>query len=229
MATKLWLLTSSPVPNLTIANVLDRRLAFTQGTGSGLGVNVATVAGPTGGVVVNNGSGSDYMWYSDPIAAVTISGTITMNLWMAESNMSANVGAQCIIDRVDASGTFISTVLDSERGAEVFVNTSTTTAVNNWTGTPTSTAFADGDLIRVRVAGNDIGTMASGFTFRLDWDQVTPGAEGDSWVQFTETITAFVAAATDDFAPYVGGGYYPFIRSLWGGWKKDRRVLVPTM
>lgn len=33
----------------------------------------------------------------------------------------------------------------------------------------------------------------------------------------------------DSPAAYVNGGYYPFIRSLWQGWTRKGRILVPTM
>ena len=144
-----------------------------------------TVTGPTAGVQVGNAKHT--WWYQ--VNAVTISGAITKNFWMSESNMSANVGAQCIIDRCDSAGTFVSTVENSEKGTELPV---TTRAAQNWnTGTVTSTNFADGDYIRVRVYGNDIGTMATGFTFDLSAGGTTAAADGDSYVTFTETIVAY--------------------------------------
>jgi hypothetical protein len=121
---------------------------------------------------------------------VTISGTITPNFWMSESNMSANVGAQVIIDRCNSTGTFISTVLNSEKGTELPV---TTRDAQNWAPTPTSTDFNDGDYIRVRIYGNDVGAgMASGHTFTLGFGGGS-GSADDSYVTFTETITEYSA------------------------------------
>src|SRR4051812_15114008 len=93
----------------------------------------STVTGPTSGVSI----ALNTWWYQ--VNAVTISGTITKNFWMAENNMSANVGAQVVIDRCDSAGTFISTVHNSEKGTELIVATPT---AENWaTGTVTSTSF----------------------------------------------------------------------------------------
>jgi hypothetical protein len=158
-------------------------------------IQTNTVAGPTAGVQCNGftnpGTGLVSFWYR--VNAVTISGAITKNMWMNESNMSANVGAQTIIDRCDGIGAFISTVENSEKGTELIV---TTLTAENWaTGTVTSTTFANGDYIRVRVLGNDVGTMASGFTFGFDYGAASAGGAGDSYVTFTETITAYTPAA----------------------------------
>lgn len=152
----------------------------------------STVAGPTSGVQLhdNLGSGNDVEWYTNPLSAVTISGTITFNVWGSESGMNANVGPQVIVERCDGSGSVISTVIDSEKGTEL----PTVEAAQNWTGTPTSTTLSDGDRLRIRLMGNDGGgTMASGFTFLMRPGGGTPGSTGDTWVQFNETITEFVA------------------------------------
>ena len=159
----------------------------------------STVAGPTSGRQVNPGVPLSW-WYR--VNAVTISGSITKNLRMSETNMSANVGAQIIIDRHDSAGTFVSTVANHERGTELVVTTET---AENWsTGTVTSTSFSDGDYIRVRVYGNDVGTMASGYFFHFYYDGPTAAASGDSYVTFTETITAYTPAAerVPRFSPY---------------------------
>ena len=165
---------------------VDKLLELTRGAGS-TGTNASTVTGPTAGVQIGNTKRS--WWYR--VDAVTISGTITKNFWMSESNMSANVTAQVIIDRCDSTGAFISTVQNSEFGTELPV---TTRAAQNWTtGTVTSTNFATGDYIRVQIYGNDATatTMASGFTFEAFYGGPTAAADGDSYVTFTETIPAW--------------------------------------
>lgn len=158
------------------------------GFGGEIRRGAATVAGPTAGVQIGS---TKVSYWTNPLAAVTISGTMTMNLWMDENNMSANVGAQVIVERCDGTGAFISTILNSEKGIELPVTTPT---AQNWTATPTSTTLADGDRIRLRVYGNDVGTMASGFTFELSAGAPTAAALGDSWIQFTETITESTGA-----------------------------------
>ena len=167
----------------------DFALSTTRGTGS-VSDSVNTVAGPTSGVQIASGAPRSW-WYR--VNAVTISGAITKNLWFRESNMAANAGAQVIIDRHDSALAFVSTVANHERGVELVVGVDT---AENWaTGTVTSTTFADGDYIRVRVYINDVGTMASGHTATFNYDGPTAAALGDSYVTFTETIDAYVPAA----------------------------------
>jgi hypothetical protein len=139
------------------------------------------------------------IWFSNPLDAVTISGTITVNLWMSESNMSANAGAEIAIGRADGAGVWIANVLGcfparttaagttSEFGTELPV---TTRAAQNWTATPASTTLSAGDLLVFAVRANDAGgTMASGFTYNCGYSGGTAAADGDTWIQFTETIT----------------------------------------
>lgn len=188
MATQLFLAVpsgpdSTPPGSLSTDN--DHLLRLTRDAGSAT-QSANTVNGPTAGVQIG---ATPRSWWTNPLAAVTISGTMTMNLWMFENNMSANVGAQVLVERCDGAGTFISTILNSERGTELVVTTST---AENWTASPTSTTLANGDRIRLRVYGNDVGTMATGFTFTLTAGAASAGIDGDSYIQFTETITEFV-------------------------------------
>lgn len=153
----------------------------------------ATVTGPTAGLEVNTTSLGPIEWVSDPINAdTTISGTITFNLWGLENNMSANAGFQVLIQRLDSQFVIQETVINSERGVEL----ATAAAVNNWTGSPTSTNFNKGDRLRVTVLFNDVGTMASGFTATFDYNGGTAAADGDSWIQFTETFGFITAVPT---------------------------------
>jgi hypothetical protein len=160
-------------------------LKATRGAGA-FNVTRSSVAGATAGIEPLR-SGSECEWISDPLdAAVTISGTITFNIWAHESSMNANAGAQVVIERLDNKLAVISTVVNSEKGTEL----GTSSAVQNWTAAATSTAFAKGDRIRVRIAFNDAGgTMASGFTLTATVGAASAGVSGDSFVSFTETLT----------------------------------------
>lgn len=57
-----------------------------------------------------------------------------------------------------------------------------------WTGTPTSTAFAEDDRIIVRYYITNIGTMASGHTCTLTYN-AADAATGDSFFQINEDVT----------------------------------------
>lgn len=147
--------------------------------------SVNTVAGPTNGIEIGPG-GIPYEWVSPPIDQdVTISGTMTFNLWAFESNMNANAAVNCLVERVDHLGAVVSTIIKTTRTTEVAI---TTPAVNNFTGTPTSTAMNKGDRFRVRVFFDDAGTMGSGFTATFVYGQSTVAASGDSWIRFNETF-----------------------------------------
>lgn len=175
--------------------VLD--LLTTRGAGVVQSLNTSTVAGPTLGLEISLSGGSGE-WLSPPVSAdVTISGTITANIWASENNMSANVAINVIIDIVransfDANGSNeIVNIVKSTRTTEVAV---TTNAVNNFTTGMTSGAYTGqtlnrGDRLRIRVFGDDAGTMASGFTFVIGYAGTTGAADGDTFVTFTEDIT----------------------------------------
>jgi hypothetical protein len=145
-----------------------------------------TVAGPTGGVPTQSplGGVAD-RWVTAPLAAgITISGTVTMNIRASESSMSANVGMQVLIQRIDNMGAIQQTVLNSEQGVEV----GTSEGAQNWTAAPTSTAFNKGDRLLLTIYANDGGTMASGFTFSV-YISGAAGATGDTFISLTENLT----------------------------------------
>ncbi len=153
-------------------------------TGSaGTNYSVTSVTGATAGVESESSLPQEF--YSPPIDAdTTISGTITFNLWGAESSMSANAAINCVIERVGPDGTIISTIIKTTRTTEL----GTSTAAANFTGTPTSTDLVKGDRLRFRIFFDDAGTMASGFTLTTSLGSVVAADPGDSWVTFTETF-----------------------------------------
>lgn len=170
-------------------------LTLTPGT-SANAITQNTVLGPTSGVPFDSngdGTGTTITWITKTLQAVTISGTVTFNIWMSENNMSANVGPHVLLERTDFFGNVLSTISNSEKGTEVIVGPPD--AVNNWTATPTSTSLAAGDRIRAKIMGNDVGTMAAAFTFHFGLSGPTAAAAGDSWIQFTEAITEQVSLA----------------------------------
>lgn len=168
-----------------------------------------TVTGPTNGVEVQVSGSQPYQWLSEPLdAAVTISGTITLNIWAHENDMMANVAINAIIERIDSQGNVASTIAQSANTTEL----GTASSANNFTVSPTSTAMAKGDRIRVRIYGDDGGgSMASTYTFTVTVGGATGGADGDSYVTFTETLGFLTSAPagsvlylTDAAGPAVG-------------------------
>ena len=131
------------------------------------------------------------------IEAVTISGTINFNLWGFESNMANNARMAAVVSRYDSAGTFVSDVV-ANGNANHFDNIEyvvTTPTACTWSATPTSTTFAAGDWLVLAVHADAIGTMgaaAAGASF--DYNAAV-ASDGDSSVQFTETIVAFTPPA----------------------------------
>jgi hypothetical protein len=194
VATKFFLLDAASDINPGADIEKDFRLT----AGSSLAVSTSNTAAAAAVVCTNTAGGTDLQWLSRPLDAVTISGTVTVNVWMAESNMSANVAAYVDISRCNNAGTALATIGFGAKAAELPV---TTRAAQNFTLTPTSTNIGAGERIRIQVVGDQFGTMASGFTFTLGYNGATGAADGDSWLSFTETITEQSAAAAD--MPYV--------------------------
>jgi hypothetical protein len=155
--------------------------------------------GTANGPASINAGGADWVptcWLSPTIAdggGATISGSITANLWMKESNTSANVGAKVLIQRCDSSGNVISTIASSAKGTEV----GTSLSAQNWSISPTSTILVPGNRILVTVFGVDAGgTMKTGYTMAFQYDG--PAGSGNSYVAFAESLTfgAWTAAPT---------------------------------
>lgn len=169
----------------TFAFWTNWRLETARGSGvQALSSN--TVAGPTAGVAV--GASSETVWISAPVDAdVSIAGAITGNFWASESNMSANVAINFVVDVIRATDMSIVEIARSTRTTEVAV---TTRAVNNFTVTPGAAVTVNkGDRIRIRPFADDsTANMGSGFTFSLGWGGTSAGADGDSYVSFTETF-----------------------------------------
>lgn len=160
-------------------------LSTTRGASIG-SPTTSTVAGPTNGIEVAI-SGTPLEFISPPLAAdVTISGAITGNIWAFENSMSANVAINFVVEKIDSATGTLTEIVKSARGTEL----GTSNAAVNFTATPGSgVACKRGDRLRVRIFGDDAGTMASGFTFSSSFGGTTDGGTGDTYVEFTETFS----------------------------------------
>jgi len=163
-----------------------RQLSTTAGSSAVNAGTALTVAGPTNGVEV--GTTNPNVFYSPPLdAAATISGSITWNLWSAENSASANVAINGRIEKVDGATGAITVIDTTARTTEVAL---TTRAVNNFAKVPAAgVACKRGDRLRVRIFGDDAGTMATGFNFSFGIDGPTAAADGDSYLTLTETLS----------------------------------------
>jgi len=151
-----------------------------------------TVASGTDIQVTKTGGGATVAWITAPFqTAVTISGTVTCNVYGGESATSANAAFRCRLYKYSGGSegaTFMTANMTTE------LNTSTTT-VRNWTGTPTSTSFAAGDRLVIKMflencatSGCPTGTMAGSQTVTLGYNGTTAGSNAASYVQTTENL-----------------------------------------
>lgn len=189
---------------------LWKKADATQGTTKVTAV-VTTIAGnvtgqywpsaTSGHIWTKTGGGTKIVWISAPLSgAVTISGTITPNLWGLETSNPANSGARYQVLRWSvAVGGIVSSLGISTDGGVTEWGTSAAVRTAP-TLTPTSTDFAAGDRI-VIVIYNDDGngvTEAGGYQATLDYDGAT-GVDGDTYLSFTEAIT--FAAESNNVPP----------------------------
>lgn len=192
------------------ASAFSSALALTTGRGNGVVSRTTnTIAGPTNGIEAGT-SGGLHEWLSAPIDAdVTISGTITINLWANESSMSANATIGCKIERVNSQGAIVSTIYDGTFGTEL----TTSSAAKQWTPTPTSTNMLKGDRFRVTVYYDDASgvTMAATYNCTFSCNGSSAGNDGDSYITFNETFgflttdpTGSTLYLTDTAGPAVG-------------------------
>jgi hypothetical protein len=212
MATQLFLLstpasthrgTNTAKLNAATSGWDARALGLSRGSGIVASAAMATVTGATNGLEVGSTTTLPYEWISEPVAAdTTISGTITANIWAAESSMTANVAIDVVIDiiRSDLAGTIVQ-IVKSTFATEL----GTARSANNFTAGMTSgytpQTLNRGDRLRIRVFGDDGGgTMATGFTFNASFNGATAAADGDSYVTFTENITFESAPGTASIA-----------------------------
>jgi hypothetical protein len=146
-----------------------------------------TVASGTARYRFGGNNGGPFTWVSPPIDRdVTIASTVTFNLWGSESSMSANVQIACRVERILGDGSLSATAVVA--GTVFGTELGTAIAAQNFTATPTSTAFKRGDRLLITPYFTNIGTQAAGFTVTFGYDGATAGANGDSYVTFTETF-----------------------------------------
>jgi hypothetical protein len=203
--------TGEQVTNLRGNSVYDVSADWYASTGFGDGKifdQVGTVDGPTAGVEWRDSLSQTSMGFmTGPLAAdVTISGTITFNLWAFESSMSANAAINCLVYRIRGDTLARSLVAQSARTTEL----GTSASVGNFTATPTSTGFLKGDRILIVPYIDDAGTMGGSYTVTLDYGLGSAGADGDSYVEFTETLTfAATPSGTTIYPTTSGAGVNP--------------------
>lgn len=137
-------------------------------------------------------SGTNVIWYSAPLGAVTIAGPVTFNIWAAESHNPANAAITAELLRTDNSGVIQSVIASVVPDRTELPLSAAVTAPQAWVKTSAFTTLSNGERLAVRLYIDD----AIGFTMTANGRNVattigggTSGAAGDSWVQLTEALT----------------------------------------
>ena len=179
--------------------------------------SASTIAGPVTGLEINPG----YEFVSAPLAAaVTISNTISFNIYAYENSTNTNATIGCIIERLNSSMAVVSTISQSTAGTEL---TTSTSNLATWSDTtPTSTDLEIGDRIRVRLYADDATavTLAAGSVW------ITVGAHsgwtGYTYIEFQDTLSFDLGGIwrTEEFSTEIvfdtwgHGNYAPSINGL---------------
>lgn len=166
----------------------QRRLSQRRGRASAT-VVTTTVASGTNIQVTATAGGQALSWFSEPITeAITISGTVTVNIRGLESANTVNAGRGILIERTDNAGTVQSTIVAVTGVPSTITEFTTSDAANGTaTYTPTSTAMAAGERIKVTLSIRNVGTMGAG-TATISHEGPASAAAGDTWVRFNENI-----------------------------------------
>jgi hypothetical protein len=154
--------------------------------------NTPTVNGPVAaaGIPILNTLGNTPLRFWTPeLAAFTLSGLVTANLFMQEVNGLGNAAAQIDLYKTDYAGRNVVPIIFSTTGIEI--TTSGLIPVTSWSFTPPATSFADGDRLLVIVALTDDTIddgMVAGTTVRFRYNGNAP-ANTDSRLVFADTFT----------------------------------------
>lgn len=147
-------------------------------------------------------------WFTPGVTeGLTISGTVTVNIRGLESANTVNAGRGILIERTNSAGVVQSTIVANTTVPAVITEYGTTDGANGAaTYTPTSTAMAAGERIKITLKVRNVGTMGTG-TVTNSHDGPASGAAGDTWVQFNEDIRFDFVREVAAFE-YVGAGGY---------------------
>ena len=172
----------------------------------------------TANYTVNGGGGEKLAWFSQPLSsAVTISGTITPNIWGLESNNACNCGLRYEVLRWSvAQGGIVSSLgISTDDGVTEWTTSATVRTAP--TLSPTSTDFVTGDRIVIVLYSDDANgtTQGSGKTFTIHLAAAT-GVDGDTYLSFTETISLSADSNNARAIPSVGW----LLRPLLYWWKE---------
>lgn len=176
-------------------------------SGGPLGITSNSVITPsTNGITINDNLTTCYRYISDPVDADIsfAADTITANLWALESSMLANCAINFDLGYQSTIQERANAICSSARTTEL----GTSAAVQNFTATSGTLTVPKGSRLTLDVWCDDIPTAPGGHTYTVNTDGPTAAANGDSWIELTQTFGFMTAPAgtkmylTDVASPY---------------------------
>lgn len=193
--TQVWLTDSASPVNVGAS--VNEKIAWTsRGAGTqNLLTNCPSAAGWFTPIQVEINSGQpEVEWYTNKLAAFTLSGPVRFNVWARESSTSAELSFRCEIAVCDEDGTNVTIY-----GASTWARELTTgDVVYQPIVCGDDIAVSDGQRIRIRLYIDDApdnGPCGGGsLNVWIKYSNASVGVAGDTWVQFSGTLTEFVAS-----------------------------------
>jgi len=138
-------------------------------------------------------------WYTNPLNAVLITGTVTCSMWDREVSTATNAFGCIIVERVGGDGTFISTI-----AAAAPVGTEMTTASGGAATTLTLTAanvvdtqLNAGDRLRISLWATSTALTTTTTHYSQFYVNGPTGSAGSSQLAFTETLSIYTPVFPD--------------------------------
>lgn len=169
-----------------------------------------TTAGGTDVAMTATSGGTAVKWITAPFKEdVTITNRVVSNIWGFESNAAAN--AQFGIHLHEYTTSLQSAFMNTTFGTEATV---TTAHLDQWSrpsatddsGNYTATTIDAGNRLAILPYLSNVGTMAAGHAVTMNYNGATAGADGDTWIQLTESVLAGSTQFGDGTSSPIPGG-----------------------
>lgn len=194
----------------------QKSLSTSRGASSQTAVTTTTASG-TNIQVTQTAGGQALTWFTDPLPAQSLSGTVDVNIRGRESATSVNAGAGILIERTNGAGVVQSTILSDRTVPASITEYSTTDAAKTSTGlSVTNTTINAGDRIKVTLKTRNAGTMAAGTTTNT-YDGPTAAAAGDTYVTFSGLSITVPSTGLSGFSTttaFTSANFIPAANSL---------------
>lgn len=221
MATLIWLSND----NSEVSGYLKAYVGFRSPNASATVSTAVTGLTASGNAIVMTATsgGAAVKWITQEFkSAVTIANRVTTNLWSKEANTSDNAGSgvQLFEYTTSEQSVFMASSFGTEASTTIHLDQwSQRAAADETNGNYTSTTIDAGNRLVIKPTVYAVGTMAAGNSFTMDYNGVTAGADGDSFIILTETAEASGSQYADGSTSAIPGGpsvmaYGDFVRQL---------------